>query len=80
MGHLQVAKRLLSAGACPNIEGALLDTPLKAAATIGHIDLIRLLIKHGAKPNVAMGSGTALPEATRKRHPKVTSIDRGGTS
>ena len=74
-GHLSVAENLLIAGACPNTASGMCYSPLNAAAAQGHVDMVRLLIKHRANLNMStMTSGTALLEATKNRHSKVTKV------
>jgi ankyrin repeat protein len=46
-GHIECVRTLLAAGADPNIRSRNI-TPLIAAATGGHLDVVRILIEHKA--------------------------------
>ena len=53
-----------------NATGGVLHTPLQAASWSGRMDVVELLIKHGADPNIygGCGGGSALSAAAHKGH------------
>jgi hypothetical protein len=55
VAQLEAAKLLIDRGADVNTVSALGDTPLGPAVGRRNIELIRLLLEHGANPNSAMG-------------------------
>jgi uncharacterized protein len=60
-GELAAVRRLLAAGADPNLESAADDTegtPLCAAACHAHVDVVRELLAAGADPNLREDGGT----------------------
>ena len=56
---------LLEAGACADGPGSLPDTPLMAAATAGHVEIIKTLLQYNAEIDLDRGHGTALIAACR---------------
>ena len=48
-GHLEIARRLVSAGAQVNLSNCMLATPLHAAASNGHVKMIKFLMSKGAE-------------------------------
>lgn len=58
-GHYDVADYLLKAGALPSssARNALKATPLHSAAAGRHLQIVNLLIRHGADPNVREQNG-----------------------
>ena len=57
IGHLEIATKLLAAGADPDIGGLDEDlnansTPLIQAARRGYLEIVKLLLEHGADPNI----------------------------
>jgi ankyrin repeat protein len=61
-GDLEMAKELLDHGAKPDFRvpqdgGYMPTTALLDAALGNHMDIIRLLLKRGANPNIKMGTG-----------------------
>ncbi|MGK5642537.1 ankyrin repeat domain-containing protein [Streptomyces sp. URMC 126] len=59
-GATDLVRRLLEAGASPDAESAwpgAEGTPLCAAACWGHIGAVRLLLAHGADPNLREDDG-----------------------
>lgn len=77
---------LLGAGADPSWQNGLGKTPLMMAAHMNRPDTVRLLLRHGAKPNVqtkseggfctnvARGGRTALMYAAENASPEVMSL------
>eukprot|EP00039_Didymoeca_costata_P015564 m.267605 g.267605 ORF g.267605 m.267605 type:complete len:580 (+) comp16250_c0_seq1:372-2111(+) len=68
-GSLEAVKALLEANADPNLEAfefsskekPLRRTPLMAAAAQGNVDIIRVLVKHGANVNLGKVEDKATP-------------------
>lgn len=53
----------------------IVATPLYYAAFLGHVDLVRMLIKNGADPNIAYVSGeTPLSIAKERGHTSIVSL------
>lgn len=64
VGHVEVVRTLLAAGANPNEQGPH-GTPLSAAAQAGHLEVVRTLLAAGADP-CAPGSAAAAAGAGRQ--------------
>jgi len=66
LAALQITNR----NAYVNATGGALHTPLQAASWLGRLDIVELLIKHGADPNIYGGceGGSALSAAAHNRH------------
>ncbi|MFF1544173.1 ankyrin repeat domain-containing protein [Streptomyces sp. NPDC058291] len=81
-GAAEVARRLLEAGAPPDAESAGLGaegTPLCAASCWGHVDTVRILLAHGADPELREDHGTGLTPlewATAGPHPETIAVLR----
>ena len=61
-GDLTGAARLLEAGANPNVRHVLHRcTPLLVAATRGHLEMVKLLARHGAAFTRAVGDAPTTP-------------------
>lgn len=76
-GDLESAKALLMAGAEPDPPG--IATPLYFAAQGRHIELVQLLLDHGADPNIVSNWGTPLHIAARRGHADIVmALLRGG--
>ncbi len=72
IGHTEVVKLLLEAGAHPNIQDDDSLAALKIAANKGHTEIVRLLLKAGANPNIKNKHGaTALMAAADNGHVDV---------
>ncbi|MCR9228449.1 MAG: ankyrin repeat domain-containing protein [Flavobacteriaceae bacterium] len=54
-GCFLVVQELLDSGVSPNCQGILRTTPLHAATTHGHFEIIDLLLEHGADINFESG-------------------------
>ena len=83
IGWIEVVRLLLDAGEDPNrynpIGGHSHTTPLHQAALIGNDALVRLLLKHGANPNMRdlMWEGTPADWARHEGHADVEAHLRG---
>ncbi len=74
-GHLEVAKLLVSAGACVNLPNCMQATPLHAAAASGHLRVMEYLISKEAEVNVTDHLGiTPLMAAASKGHIEVVEL------
>ncbi|MGE3807299.1 MAG: ankyrin repeat domain-containing protein [Gemmataceae bacterium] len=80
--HVSIVHRLLEAGADVNGRGrnggGLKDlTPLQAAAALGNLATVKVLIDHGADPALVDEEGqTALDWAVKARRPKIAAYLR----
>jgi ankyrin repeat protein/HEAT repeat protein len=73
-GNAKEVQKLLEAGADPNAVHRGMR-PLHKAAVAGHVEVLRLLIDHGAEVNVKDSSGRSpLLEAAGSRNPKAVEI------
>jgi len=73
-GDLQAVRRLLETGANVDVRGDWDVTPLMEAARLGHTEVVKLLLEHGADPLARDGGdrpSTALLDAIRNRHSGV---------
>jgi ankyrin repeat protein len=72
---LLLSRRLLDAGASPNVTQQRGFTPLHEAALRGHVELVRLLVSHGSNPEVrnAQGKG-AIDLARENGHSDVAEL------
>ena len=57
LGHKDVVDVLLDAGVCPNVEDRWM-TPLVAAASQGHVQIVETLIEQGAETDAELLDGT----------------------
>jgi len=73
-GHRNIAGRLLAKGANSNhtYEGGF--TPLMEAAASGNLEITRLLLAHGADPQIKMGGKTAHDYALEKGHEEAAAL------
>jgi ankyrin repeat protein len=69
-----ITKKLLAAGADPNVALFSNETPLMQAARVGNAETVRALLEGGADPNVKEKNGqqTALMWAAAGSHSDVT--------
>ncbi|HTX92991.1 MAG TPA: ankyrin repeat domain-containing protein [Anaerolineales bacterium] len=78
-GYIDIAYRLLEAGADPNVQQVDGLTPLHYAAQNGQVDMIRILLEYGANLPVQDKNGkTALDLATEKGHKMAAMLLRSG--
>ncbi len=75
-GRVPMMNFLLTKGADVNFIGDDLgETPLMAAAQMGHAEAVKILLGHGADPNVKGKDGkTALSLALEYNHPEIATI------
>jgi ankyrin repeat protein len=74
-GDVDAVRRLLLAGADPNIAVPGDGTPLIVAAGEGHLEVVHLLLDYGADPNLASpGDGNPLIKAAGQGREKVVSM------
>jgi ankyrin repeat protein len=72
MGHVEVVKLLLGAGATVDQRGGVGESALMIAAACGHESTVRVLVAGGATPNqAARDGGTPLMHASRAGHTNV---------
>ncbi len=66
----EIARQLLESDADPDVNGSYdtADTPLSVAATQGYFDLVRLLIAHGANPDIYAGVTAIRAEGYARRN------------
>lgn len=65
-GHVEAARVLLAAGACPNLASNCGTTPLMSAAEVGQVEMIEWLARHGADVAARDGNGkTVLHRAAK---------------
>jgi ankyrin repeat protein len=75
--RLEAATALIDHGANVNAIGPSGVTPLITAAGNGDDALVRLLLSHGANPNIRASCGTPLEVAQANRHSSTVSILSG---
>jgi ankyrin repeat protein len=74
---LHLARRLLAAGASPNVVQQEGFTPLHEAALRGHAELVRLLLQHGADATARNAAGRSPGELAHDNgHPAVAALLR----
>lgn len=71
-GDINTARELLAGGVEVDAEGPA--TPLYFAAQNGHIEIVALLIKHGADVNAVSKNGTPLHIAARRNRAEIVSL------
>ncbi len=82
-GRIETMQFLLGKGADVNGVGDELgETPLMAAGQMGHADAVKMLLAHGADPNVKDKQGnTALSLALKYHHPEIAAmLQQGGAT
>lgn len=74
-GRLPAVQLLLASGADPNVcegpEGTRPSSPLSGAAGNGHLEVVDVLLKAGARVDEVCGDGTALHAAVSNGHEDV---------
>jgi ankyrin repeat protein len=75
-GHVDIARRLLAAGADPNLASDDAFTPLLAAAARGDRPMVELLLAHGAKASPPVRAGVVTPAEAAKAtgHPDIAAL------
>jgi ankyrin repeat protein len=78
-GHLEVARRLLEAGANPNVREGSGYTPLHTAAHNGDIEIVRSLIFGGADLEaVSLNKERPIDMALKAGHQEIVSLLKAG--
>src|SRR5947208_741815 len=81
-GDAASTESILATGFNPNTRDAMGATALHDAVWTGRADLVKLLLDHGADPNIphAEGLSTALQYAAIKGHARIAAmlLDHGG--
>lgn len=84
LGHFELCKTLIDAGADVNFQDRLGFSPLHAASMFGHVSVCELLLKHGANANAANVDGwtpsftATLAEPPQKRILVLDALKKGG--
>ncbi|HMS56972.1 MAG TPA: ankyrin repeat domain-containing protein [Fimbriimonadaceae bacterium] len=84
LGHFELCKILIDAGADVNFQGRLGFSPLHAATMFGHVSVCELLLKHGANANAANVDGwtpsftATLAEPPQRRIAVLDALKEGG--
>ncbi len=75
LGHTDICKTLLDAGANPNFIDELDETPLFKACAGGHLEVIKLLLSAGADPNYTNDlNETPQSHALPRKHEEICSL------
>jgi ankyrin repeat protein len=64
-GHVRIVRRLMRAGANPNVQVKGIGTPLHLAACYGHLDCARALVRAGADVGLRDAEGKSAMDYTR---------------
>ncbi|XP_039992594.1 ankyrin repeat and SOCS box protein 2-like isoform X2 [Xiphias gladius] len=73
--HLSCVRRLLEAGADPDISSKNKETPLYKACELENVDMVSLILSYGATVNQRCGQGwTALHEAVSRNNTEICEI------
>jgi ankyrin repeat protein len=78
--NYEVAKYLLERGADPSFCGGYYNTPLEAAIALGRVDIVSLLLQHGADANGSSepdSSPTVIYSSTKATTPLIVAIRKG---
>jgi ankyrin repeat protein len=65
-GHIRIVRRLLRAGANPNVRVKGMGTPLHLAASYGHLDCVRALVRAGADASLCDEDGKRAIDYARR--------------
>jgi ankyrin repeat protein len=73
-----MAKELLSRGANPNLPASGISNPLRKAATLGNLEMVRLLLEKGARPDIQSAESTEYSGLTRNVGGPLIAAARAG--
>ena len=73
-GHAAIVKRLLRAGADPNLACGEGETALTVATRHGHVEVVKLLLAAGADRGYKSFEGTAAEIAERTHRPDILAL------
>ena len=76
-GYVAVAQALLDYGATLDARDAKKETPLRRAVNCRQIEIVRLLVRHGASPHTADRRGVAPLDVARTAEMKQALADAG---
>ena len=80
LGHVEVVRLLLGAGADKNSANKVGTTAMMTASQLGHVEVVRLLLGAGADKNLASNSGTtALMRSSQQSHVEVVRLLRAAS-
>ncbi|KAH8372821.1 hypothetical protein KR009_005386 [Drosophila setifemur] len=81
MGHLQIVKMLVQAGAAINHNTKAQSSPLRAACYEGRLDIVEFLIEHGADVNATnlFNNNTLMIAAYKGHHLVVNTLLQNGS-
>ncbi|XP_002138527.2 protein fem-1 homolog B isoform X1 [Drosophila persimilis] len=81
MGHLQIVKMLVQAGAAINHNTKAQSSPLRAACYEGRLDIVQFLIEHGADVNATnlFNNNTLMIAAYKGHHLVVKTLLQNGS-
>ncbi|KAH8261387.1 hypothetical protein KR044_008115 [Drosophila immigrans] len=81
MGHLQIVKMLVQAGASINHNTKAQSSPLRAACYEGRLDIVEFLIEHGADVNATnlFNNNTLMIAAYKGHHLVVNTLLQNGS-
>jgi len=76
-GYVSVAQALLDHGATIDAHDAKKETPLRRAVNCRRIEIVRLLVRHGADPHAADRRGVTPLDMARTAEMKQAMADAG---
>ena len=80
-GHVEVARRLLDAGADKNVAANNGNTSLIAASSLAHLEVVRLLLDAAADADLGSNDGTtALMASSQQAHVESVGLPRAAVA